>query len=145
MTGLPKSIIRRYGVTKKAWAVFRGSSSPNSTNKSKRGTRIMARKKHHRSYGRGKGAMGGLMAVAIGAAVYSGYKAFIAPKIPLSGQTLTIAELIAGFMLAKSSKGGMLSGVGKTALTLSMFSLIYPMIGGIGGSTANTSSGVIYG
>jgi hypothetical protein len=42
---LPKSIIKKYGITSKAWAVFRGK-------KHKGGKKHMAKKRHH-SRGRG--------------------------------------------------------------------------------------------
>jgi len=48
MTGLPKHIIKKYGVTKKAWQVFRGKkSSKKSTSRVKyKSTRLqMAKKK----------------------------------------------------------------------------------------------------
>ncbi len=51
MTGLPKHIIKKYGVTKKAWQVFRGKkSSKKSTSRVKyKSTRLqMAKKKQKR-------------------------------------------------------------------------------------------------
>lgn len=44
MTGLPSSIIKKYGVTKKAWSVFRGMRSSSRTSP-------MARKKGRKSKG----------------------------------------------------------------------------------------------
>lgn len=56
MAGLPKSIIKKYGVSKKAWAVYRGN---------KRGT-TMAKKRRSRGFGRKSsrrrgGSRGGMM------------------------------------------------------------------------------------
>jgi len=52
MTGLPKHIIKKYGVTKKAWQVFRGKkSSKKSTSRVKyKSTRLQngQRKKQKR-------------------------------------------------------------------------------------------------
>lgn len=48
MGGLPKSIIKKYGITKKAWQVYREGSSKSSTKKKARKT---ARKKTKRRYG----------------------------------------------------------------------------------------------
>ena len=47
MTGLPRSIIRKYGVTKKAWSVFRSSHS--STRKRVRSSDNMTRKRSRAS------------------------------------------------------------------------------------------------
>jgi len=53
--GLPKSIIKKYGISKKAWSVYRGrSKSKSSSGKSKTKTtkkkrKYMARKKKRRS------------------------------------------------------------------------------------------------
>jgi hypothetical protein len=43
MAGLPKSIIKKYGITKKAWSVFRGRSTP------KRSTRMSKKKGSRRA------------------------------------------------------------------------------------------------
>ena len=50
MKGLPKSIIKKYGISKKAWAVYRGKASPKRRRSPKqvRRKKTMARKR--RSY-----------------------------------------------------------------------------------------------
>ena len=48
MVGLPKSIIQKYGVSKKAWQVFRGRKHQSKT----RSVRSMPKKRSARRYGR---------------------------------------------------------------------------------------------
>lgn len=64
MVGLPKSIIKKYGITKKAWAVFRGKSLKRSAPKSKvtamAKTRKRAARAKKRYTRRARGLMGGL-------------------------------------------------------------------------------------
>ena len=60
MAKLPKSIIRKYGITKKAWSVFRG----NKATTRKTGVKTMARRKHSSS-GRSRFLSGGLMKAPI--------------------------------------------------------------------------------
>ena len=54
MAKLPKSIIRKYGISKKAWSVFRGEKK--TTN---RRVSSMARRGFRRSRSRGSGGLGG--------------------------------------------------------------------------------------
>jgi len=75
MAGLPKSIIKKYGITKKAWSVFRGRSTP------KRSTRMSKKKGSRRAratgyakkgYHKARGFLGGgglsLKSIGIGTA-----------------------------------------------------------------------------
>jgi hypothetical protein len=55
MTGLPRNIIKKYGVTKKAWAVFRGGR--RSSHKTRSVMRVAKRRGHRRS---ARGTLGGL-------------------------------------------------------------------------------------
>lgn len=58
MTGLPRSIIKKYGVTKKAWQVFRGARS-NSNTMAKRKKSSHKGSKKGRSRGGSRGMMSG--------------------------------------------------------------------------------------
>lgn len=78
MAGLPKRIIAKYGVTKKAWQVFRGTKSSKKT--TKRGT-TMARKRKHGFKGK-KGGSLTPMELAIGSAVYGYARTPIANMVP---------------------------------------------------------------
>jgi hypothetical protein len=54
MTGLPKAIIRKYGVTKKAWQVYRGrrSGTRNSANQKAKREKNMTKRRSYRRYPR---------------------------------------------------------------------------------------------
>lgn len=60
--GLPKSIIKKYGISKKAWAVFRGKKHTKRGNKTmaKRKTTRRSYPRARRTYSRAKGFMGKL-------------------------------------------------------------------------------------
>lgn len=102
MATLPASIIRRYGVSKKAWQVFRGTKN---SKKSKR-SNTMARKKK----GGFKGKSSGLspMELGIGSAIY-GYArqpiANIVPDIPNVPYSDNVVLGAAGFLAAWKGKG----------------------------------------
>ncbi|MFH1327927.1 MAG: hypothetical protein ABIH76_03640 [Candidatus Bathyarchaeota archaeon] len=58
--GLPKSIIKKYGISKKAWAVFRGQKSKSSTprtSKTSRKVKKVARRRYSRKRSRRRGGM----------------------------------------------------------------------------------------
>lgn len=99
MVGLPRAIIKKYGVSKKAWAVFRGSRSPSSRIHTRRARRRMKRVSDfvaRRRFGRRarRGGSGGIMSylkpMLIGTAA-----GVIAPRIPVLN-TLPYSGAIAG-------------------------------------------------
>jgi len=57
--GLPKSIIKKYGISKKAWAVFRGQKSKGSTPRPKKARKVkkVARRRYSRKRSRRSGGM----------------------------------------------------------------------------------------
>ena len=58
--GLPKSIIKKYGISKKAWRVFRGKKSKSSTprtSKTSRKVKKVARRRYSRKRSRRRGGM----------------------------------------------------------------------------------------
>lgn len=61
MAGLPRSIIKKYGVTKKAWSIFRSGRSPRSSRsvKSTRRTSNMARRRGFKAKARSYARAGG--------------------------------------------------------------------------------------
>lgn len=79
MTGLPKSIIKKYGVTKKAWQVFRGNKTVTKPTRMK----TMARRgfKKHRSSSRGSSGIS-VMNVLLAGAVYGAVRPTIANMLP---------------------------------------------------------------
>ena len=131
MAKLPKSIIKKYGISKKAWAVFRGKKSKSKAVKT-RGFK-MARKKH---YSKGKGNEGFVkkaIQVISGAAVAVLYEVFVSPYIPLGGMIKNVLEMILGIFLATSKKMPMIVRAGGTALAIiNAYELIAPYVAGLG-------------
>ena len=114
MVGLPSSIIKKYGVSKKAWAVFRGSKSRSPSRAKKSGGR-MARRRGFRKAGRRRsGGMGSLMSMALplAAGAAAGY---FSSNIPVVN-TLPMPDVIAGgatgFLLKHNLKGALLGAAG---------------------------------
>jgi len=91
MVGLPRSIIKKYGVTKKAWQVFRGNKTTVKT-KTRSVQKMARRRRTARSYARkaykgGKNiAMNGLYSPSgmLGKAIMGIGAATIAQQIPVS-------------------------------------------------------------
>lgn len=89
MTGLPRSIIKKYGVTKKAWSVFRSGKSGSTKKKTKvRRNENMAKKKR---YSKGRGFGGGKLMTGLykpsgilGSVVMGLGAAAVASKLPVS-------------------------------------------------------------
>lgn len=83
MAKLPKSIIKKYGITKKAWAVFRSGRSQSSRkarHSSKGGKTSLARRRARRYFSRARRRSGmGLNLRSIGKIIKLG--AFVAPAI----------------------------------------------------------------
>lgn len=105
MVGLPRSIIKKYGVSKKAWAVFRGSKG---TRKKKSGG-SMAKKKYSKKRGLlGGGMMSIFKSIAIGTAA-----GIVAPRIPVLN-TMPYNGAIAGgaavFLLGQKKPVNVLTG-----------------------------------
>jgi len=109
MTGLPSNIIKKYGVSKKAWSVFRSG---------KRGGSTMARKKRSKGsfFRRGKGGDSGvsLMNTAAPAALYGAVREPIAnaltpltSKIPLGDVSDEIVLGTLAYFGAKKTSGFM--------------------------------------
>lgn len=83
MVGLPRSIIKKYGVTKKAWSVFRSRSS--SSTRAAKVTQV-ARRKGRRSSG-GKKKSSGFKGAAlttgaiVGAMAYGAGRQYVSDKL----------------------------------------------------------------
>lgn len=140
MARLPKSIIKKYGITRKAWAVFRGTRATKTrkTKSVKTRSYTMARHKKH-SKKSGKGFMGKVMQIAIGAGVAALYEVFISPMIPLSRNVKNILELALGILLASMPRMPMAVRAGGAALaTINAFEIIVPLISG---AKQNVTSG----
>ena len=94
--GLPKSIIKKYGITKKAWQVFRGTRSHFSSVPGGKKTMAKRKTKAKSSPKRRAGAFGGLKIkeLLFGAALMTAGKVavgMVAPDIPFQRQVGTLA------------------------------------------------------
>lgn len=140
MAKLPKSIIKKYGISKKAWAVFRGSRRSKRRTSTKIVKRFynMARhkRKAHRKGGSGKGFFGKAMDIVIGAGVAALYEVFVSPMIPLGSNIKNIIEFALGLFLAVSPRMPLMVRAGGAALaTINAYAFIVPLIAGSSGST----------
>jgi hypothetical protein len=119
MAKLPKHLIKKYGISKKAWAVFRSGKSSST-----RRVSTMA-KKRYSTKRRSKGsAFPTELRGVIGAIAY---ESLISPMIPLNESAKSLVELGAGFMFRK--KGGWIGSTAKTLLILNAFQLGRGFIG----------------
>jgi hypothetical protein len=142
---LPKSIIKKYGVSKKAWAVYKGRKKrKRSTIKSKRSkSRTKMARRRRKSYRRRKTGMTGLMGTAVGVGGYILYESVIKPRIPLASTTKNLVELGAGVMLAR--RGGVIGKVAKTAVVINTYQLLSGFIGGgLGGMVSTAPAQQVY-
>lgn len=122
MVGLPRAIIKKYGVTKKAWAVFRGrgSASPKRARRAvkrrarARGVVRMARRRGRSRSSGGLGLGGGGMLGGTFKNALAGFGAgSLAQNIGFGG---ILPEAIAGYVVA-----GPLGAIGGAAHTYVKF------------------------
>lgn len=100
---LPKSIIKKYGITKKAWSVFRGTKTKT------RSVKTMARKKFKRSRNKGSNKISIVQADAI---IYGALRAKVSNalspiigKIPLGNLADEVGMGAIDYLIAKNTKG----------------------------------------
>jgi len=132
---LSKAIIKKYGISKKAWQVARGYRTTKN-----RGY-TMAKRKHSVSRKSGfNGLLGRLNTPAMGAIGAIGYDKFISPMIPVSGLAKDALELGVGLLL--SNKGGIVGATGKTLVVLNTYQLLDRAMGSlnISGLTLSNSA-----
>lgn len=124
MAKLPKSIIKKYGISKKAWAVFRGQKTTNNN----RGLKKMAKRKRSGKRSSG-GADSNLMTVMLCAGAYGAFRpkieAVVSPytqKLPLGNYADEVVLGTAGYLLAKGKlpflKGKIARNTGKAILII---------------------------
>jgi len=143
MAKLPKSIIKKYGISKKAWAVFRGQKASRSRSPKRSKTRYytMAKRRTHKRSGNKKifgFSIGKVVQVIAGAAIAAVYEVFVSPMIPISANIKNWLELALGLFLAASPKMPTMVRAGGAALaTINAYSIIMPFIAGSGGSVGS--------
>lgn len=124
MSGLPKSIIQKYGVSKKAWAVFRSRKRTTQTVRPRRPRpsikrRVSMARKSYKRYSRALKPTNTM----IGAVAYGLLEPTInsfAGKLGM-GVSDDIVKGVGGYLLAK--RGGLIGGIGQAALTISVYKL----------------------
>jgi hypothetical protein len=145
MAKLPKSLIKKYGISKKAWAVFRGQKKSKSISKTQPKVKYMARRrkggfKRFVSKAKSGFSLNGALKILTGAAVAAAYEIFISPMIPLTSTIKNIVELVIGIVLMSMKGMPMIVRAGGAALaTINAYQLVYPLIGGISGGSSGSS------
>lgn len=131
MAKLPKALIRKYGISKKAWSVFKGSKS-----KKKRSGNMARRRMSKGRRGKSKG-FGGISSALMGAGGVVLYESLVSPRLPLgSGITKNAIEFGIGYALR--NKGGFLGATGKALMTVNAVEVVRGLLGG--GSIVSTAS-----
>lgn len=128
MAGLPRAIIKKYGVSKKAWAVFRaGRKSQSRTARAVGGVYMAARRKKRSGRVRGfaRRAAGSALAPAMGALIYGAGREIalakldpLLAKLPLPG--VQYADELVMFGLSYALAKGKIPVLNKWAITRSV-------------------------
>jgi hypothetical protein len=151
MAKLPKSIIKKYGISKKAWAVFRGSSAS-------RGKTTMAKRRYGfarkaRRFARRSTNMSSPMGTILPAFVYGAARpalsSLVSPltsKIPFGNYADELVLGLGGYFMAKKGSG-MIRDAGKAILTVEAASLgaqtVGPMLNGMTATVSGNSSNLL--
>jgi hypothetical protein len=147
MTGLPKNIIKKYGVSKKAWAVFRGTKR-KSRSKTKKVYSMAKRRRKSVSRKSGlTGIMGGIVGTAIGVGGYILFETMVEPYLLKMANIsnpliVNLAELGIGLFLAR--KSGVVGQVGKAAIIINIYQILYPMLSNIGNKSVSSTDAYNY-
>ena len=122
---LPKSIIKKYGITKKAWAVFKGKkTTTRRVNKvaKRRRTRTRTRSFFKRRSSRSKGL--NLGTIILGGAIYGAGRQYLSKaispltsKIPMGNVADNIGLGVVSYFAATKGKG-IIKDIGKAGLTI---------------------------
>ena len=132
MAKLPKSIIKKHGITKKAWRIFRAKKGTTKKVKTKTTRRVktMVKRKVRKSR---KSGMNAQTKRIIGAAAYAtiGEPIFdmAASKVGI-GIADDYVKAIGGYFLAKNTSG-ILKGVGEAAMIISVSNVAKAQVGNL--------------
>lgn len=134
MAKLPKSIIKKYGISKRAWAVFRGQKTKR---KASSGVKYMKHKRHTGK--KSKGGFQKVLHILGGAAIAAAYEVFVSPMIPLSRNIKNMIEFVVGLALALMPRMPvMVRAAGAALATINAFEFIVPLISGVSGKSTGT-------
>jgi hypothetical protein len=139
MARLPKSIIKKYGISKKAWSVFRGSKGSSKKKTKSRGY-SMAKKRRFGGKKNGKGFLGKALNILVGAGVAALYEVFISPRIPLARNIKNIIEMVVGIIVMAMPRLPMMVRAGGAALaTINAFEILVPLISNVSSGSSSSS------
>lgn len=148
MAGLPRALIKKYGVSKKAWSIFRASKGNKTT-----GAKTMARKRFSRRafkrYARSGMNTGTTMGSLLLPFLYGAVRPTIAnavqpltSKLPFGNYADEVGMGLLGFVASKWGSGAV-KNAGKTMLQIESYRVgeatVAPMISGMT-STGNSNS-----
>lgn len=132
MVKLSRAIIKKYGISKKAWAVARGQRATSSKKiKTYSGGKYKMAKRRYKAKNRAKSksGFGSIIKIVIGAGVAAVYEVFVSPMIPLSRNVKNILELAIGVLLMSMKRLPMAVRAGGAALaTINAFEIIVPLL-----------------
>jgi hypothetical protein len=138
MAKLPKSLIKKYGISKKAWSVFRGQKKSTHSG----GMSNMAKKGHKNKsmFGLGTGSM-----IQPDAMVYGAARQFVANlirpvtnMIPAGQYAEPVALGLVDWFVAKNTSG-FISDAAKKGLVVENAMIGSNLVGGFGGSSGSSS------
>ena len=146
MKGLPRSYIKKYGVTKKAWREYRKRSKRRIST-----ARTYSRRRKYKSPKRVRGVrkmgksniLGKLNVPITGAIGTVLYESFISPKIPVNGIAKDVIELLIGGYASK--KKGIIGSTGKALVTLNSYQLMSTVLAPMLSKGVGHSDSFVYG
>lgn len=142
MAKLPKAIIKKYGITKKAWQVFRGVKK--QTRKTIQVKTTMARRRGFRGFRKKhySHSSGGIspMKIGITAAAYGAFRPKIHSMIPDTGIPYSDSLITGAIGYYLAGKKGWMKNAGVAILAVEAAAVGANMLGGMGTSagTSNT-------
>lgn len=163
MTGLPRHIIKKYGVTKKAWRVYRRGRTKKRRVKSMARRRKRTRSYAKKVYRRAKSVFKGTFGQILAGALYGGLRTKFEPQMNnLAGKIPILKNVplhyrdnaafgLASYLLAKGhipfiKKFPIARQIGKTGLMIEAALLGSDIaVKGFGGSITTTNGQTVYG
>lgn len=131
MAKLPKSIIKKYGISKKAWQVFRGQKPGKRSNK------MAKRRNTKKKFSKKSTFLNSAFKILVGVAGAVAYEVFLSPMIPLDSMIKNIVELALGLVLMFVPGMPMaIKATGAALATVNAYTLIYPLFSGATNSAA---------
>lgn len=127
---------------------LRGKSKKSRSTKltrRKQNTMVKRRKTTKRRSYRRNAKMSGLLATGAGVGAYILFEAMVEPKIIqalniTNPMVVNVLELAAGVWASK--KSGVVGQIGKAAIVINTYQLLYPYLSTLGNKTASTSNGL---